>query len=114
MKMKLKDFDAKLSEYAVTKFIPSVTSPATRFLLGMAAGAGAVKLENLGRPALEMLGVLAEEEVDPDIAKRAVKAGFDAAKGPLPVNRFGIGNLERSDADAFFSWLEPPQPAPAA
>lgn len=113
MKMKLKDFDAKLSEYAVTKFIPSVTSPATRFLLGMAAGAGAVKLEKLGRPALETLGVLTGDDVDVGLARRAVYAGFDAAKGPLPVNRYGIGNLERADAEAFFTWLEPP-PAPAA
>lgn len=111
MKMKLTDFDAKLHEYATTKFIPSVSNPATRFLLGLAAGAGAVRLEAVGRPVLEALRVLDGDEVDVGLARKAVSAGFDAAKGPLPVNRFGIGTLDRSDADAFFAWLEPPPAA---
>lgn len=113
--MKRQDFDRKLAEYVTTRFIPSVTSPVAKFVLGAAAGAGALSVGLVGDEALGLLKIAgAGGDIDVDALKRAVYGGFDAAKDAgLPVNRFGIGKLERSDAEAFFSWLESPPP-PAA
>lgn len=115
MKMKKEEFDAKLNEYMSAKFIPALSSLSAKFVLGAMAGAKAFRLDLAGGGALGMLGVLGPDgTVDVDALKRAVYGGFDAAKDGYPVNRFGLGNIERSDADAFFAWLEPPPAKPAA
>lgn len=115
MKMRKDEFDAKLNEYMAAKFIPALSSLAAKFALGAMAGAKAFRLDLAGEGALGVLGVLGPDgTVDVDALKRAVYGGFDAAKEGFPVNRFGIGNIERSDADAFFAWLEPPPAKSAA
>ena len=114
MKMDMESFNAKLREYATTRFIPSVANPATRFLLGMAAGANAIRLDLAGTGGLRTLGIVdADGKVDVDVMKAALMGGFDASKEGFPVNRFGIGKLERGDAEAFLSFLggKPPEAA---
>lgn len=114
MKMDMESFNAKLKEYATTRFIPAVANPGTRFLLGMAAGANAIRLDVAGTEGLRMLGVVdADGKVDVDVMKAALMGGFDASKEGFPVNRFGIGKLERGDAESFFAFLgeKPPEAA---
>ncbi len=112
MKMDMESFNAKLKEYAVARFIPAVANPGTRFLLGAMAGAGALRLDALGTDMLRVAGVVyGEGKVDVDRLKAAAMAGFDASKDGFPVNRFGIGKLERGDAESFFAFLEKPPEA---
>ena len=112
MKMDMESFNAKLREYATTRFIPAVANPGTRFLLGMAAGANAIRLDISGTDGLRMLGIVdGDGMVDVDVMKAALMGGFDASKEGFPVNRFGIGKLERGDAEAFFAFLETPPAA---
>ena len=107
MKMNMESFNAKLMEFATTKFIPSVSNPATRFLLGTFAGAKAIRLDAAGLDGLRLLGVVdSEGMVDVDVLKSAVMGGFEASREGFPVNRFGIGNLERGDAESFFAFLD--------
>lgn len=107
MKMTREDFDRKLNEYTVQKFIPAVTNPMTRFAIGMAAGSGALKLALAGESTLSMLGITGEDGlVDLDVLKHAIYGGFEASGGKLPINRFGIGSLDKNDADAFFTFME--------
>lgn len=107
MKMDMESFNAKLAEYATTRFIPSVANPGTRFLLGAAVGARAVRLDVAGTDGLKTLGIVdGEGKVDVNVLKAAIMGGFDASKEGFPVNRFGIGKLERGDAEAFFAFLE--------
>lgn len=108
MKMERSAFEAKLSEYLVKRFIPKVSNPATRFLLGAAAGSGALSLSLVGEGPLRAAGICAEDgTVDVDALRKAVMAGFDASGGKFPVNRLGLESLDRADAEDFLGFLEP-------
>jgi len=118
MTMKPEDFDAKLRQYVTEKFIPTLSNPLSRFILGAAVGSGSLGLGMFGGPdALRAVNALdAEGMVDLDVLRKTVYAGFDAtADGKLPVHRMGLAlSLDRGDAERLFAYMDPPPAQPAA
>ena len=110
------EFDAGLKGYVVDKFIPALESPVTRFMLGAAAGADALRLDAFGGPdLLKGAGAVCEDgRIDLDVLRKVLDAGFAAtADGKLPVRKWGLGlSLDKGDIEGLFSYMEQAKPAP--
>lgn len=104
------EFDSGLKGYVVDKFIPALENPMTRFLLGAASGADALRLDAFGGlDALRRIGAVCEDgRIDLDVLRKVLGAGFAATvDGKLPVRKWGLGlSLDKGDAEGLLSYME--------
>jgi hypothetical protein len=105
MKISKDDFNAKLQEYAITVFIPSIKSMMRQLALYFIVSTGKLSTDFAGDKAMKFLGLMDENGlVDTDILRSAALRTMELA-GPTHIEEIGF-TLEKSDAVKFFDWLE--------
>lgn len=101
--MKFADFNEILNRFAKTNVLPMLKTPQSRFLMGMALGAGILKAETM-IPQLDALHVITYDEdgkpdgVDTKRLGDALMGGF-AASPEFIFDKFGL-TLKFTEDDA--------------
>ncbi|MBR1589436.1 MAG: hypothetical protein IJ658_14070 [Kiritimatiellae bacterium] len=108
--MKFADFNEIVNRFAKTNVMPSLKTAQSRFLMGMALGAGVLKAETM-IPQLDTLHVVTYDEdgkpdgIDTKRLGDALMGGFDASP-EFVFDKFGLKlNFTKDDAKAFLKEL---------